>query len=136
MRKRGGGIVVYVKMKSTPYITEFPEINTMSGDVEVLWLMSDPPKQRKMLIGTVDQIPSGKVQSAIDILDNNLAVLESTEPMAECVIMGDSNIDYKKSGSAESKYLKEFERNHQLKQYIKQPTRITNNVRSTIDLIF
>ena len=64
------------------------------------WVMSDPPKQRKMLIGTVYQIPSGKVQSAIDILDNNLAALESTEPMAECVIMGDSNIDYKKSGSA------------------------------------
>ena len=44
-------------------------------------------------IGTVYPKPSGKVQSAIDILDNNLMALENTEPMAECVIMGDFNID-------------------------------------------
>ena len=31
---------------------------------------------------------------------------------------------------------KEFERGHQLKQYIKNPTRITNKVKSTIDMIF
>ena len=37
-------------MKWAPYISEFQEINTISGDVEVLWFMLDPPKQRKVLI--------------------------------------------------------------------------------------
>ena len=55
---------------------------------------------------------------------------------ADVIVMGDFNIDYRKNTSPEYKYLKEFERNHQLKQYIKTPTRITNRVRSTIDLIF
>ena len=55
--------------------------------------MLDPPKQRKVLIGTVYPKPSGKVQSAIAILDNNLMALENTEPMAEYVIVGDYNID-------------------------------------------
>ena len=58
------------------------------------------------------------------------------EVIAEIVILGDLNIDYKKCASPECKCLEEFERNHQLKQYINKPNRITNKVKSTIDLIF
>ena len=136
VKKRGGGILVYIKSKWAPYITEFPKMNIVSIDVEAVWLLLDPPKQRNLLIGIVYCPPDGKPSTAIDQLDGILTSFGEIEITSEIVVLGDFNIDYKKSISTECKYLKEFERNHQLRQYIKTPTRITNRVKSTIDLIF
>ena len=111
-------------------------MNVVSSDLEAMWLLLDPPKQRKLLIAIVYRPPSGTAAAAIDHLDNILSSFGETEVTSEIVILGDFNIDYIKNSSPECKYLKEFERNHQLKQYIKNPTRITNRVKSTIDLIF
>ena len=136
VKTRGGGIIVYVKQKWAPFVSKSPDVNIMSTDVEAMWLMFAPPKQRKIIIGVVYRPPSGKTSNAIDGIDNSLTILENRDPTADTVIMGDFNIDYKRSTLPDCKLLKEFERSHQLKQYIKQPTRITNNVKSTIDLIF
>ena len=136
VKKRGGGILIYINSKWAPYITECPLYNTITADIEVLWLIFDPPKQRKLLVGTVYRPPDGKPLVAIENLDNTLSSFGDIELTSEIVILGDFNIDYKKTVTPEHKRLKEFERNHQLKQYIKNPTRITNRVKSTIDLIF
>ena len=136
VKKRGGGILVYVKHKWSSYITEFPKMNIVSGDIEALWLSLDPPRHRRLLIGIIYRPPDGKAQIAIDYIDNTLTSFGEIEITSEIVVIGDFNIDYKKTTMPECKYLKEFERTHQLKQYIKKPTRITNKVRSTIDLIF
>ena len=53
----------------------------------------------------------------------------------ELTIIGDYNINYRKTASPEYKALKELERTYQLRQYITYPTRVTNKVKSTIDLI-
>ena len=104
-------------------------MNMVSGDIEAMWLLSDPPKQKKLLIGTVYRPPDVKSMIAIDHLENSLSMFGNIEVVAEIVILGDLNIDYKKDASPECKCLKEFEQNHQLKQYIYQPTLITNILR-------
>ena len=43
IKKRGGGILVYVKLKLAPYIMEFPKMNTVSADIETVWLILHPP---------------------------------------------------------------------------------------------
>ena len=53
----------------------------------------------------------------------------------ELTLIGDFNINYRKTSSTEYKALKELERSYQLKQYILNPTRVTNKVKSTIDLV-
>ena len=136
VKKRGGGILVFVKQRWAPYITEFPQMNTVCGDLEALWLLLDPPRQRRLLIGTVYRPPDGKAQNAIHYIDDTLTSFGEIEITSEVIVIGDFNIDYKKTSMPDCKYLKEFERNHQLKQYIKTPTRITNRIKSTIDLIF
>ena len=135
-KKRGGGILVYVTSKLAPYVTEFTKMNTGTADLESLWLLLDPPNQKKILVGTVYRPSDGKVSIAIDSLNNILSSFGAIEVSAELIILGDFNIDYKKTQSPEYKHLKEFERDFQLKQYIKKPTRITHKVKSTIDLIF
>ena len=134
VKQKGGGILIYINRKWAPYIIEFPKINFVSVDLEVMWILLDPPNHRKLLIGTVYRPPDGKASS--DHLDNSLLSFGEIELSAEVVIVGDFNIDYKKNSSPECKHLKEFECNHQLKQYIKNPTCITNKLTSTIDLIF
>ena len=111
-------------------------MNVISADLEAMCLVLDPPKQRKVLVGTIYRPPDGKATSVIDQLDDKLSSFGDLNITAEIIILGDFNIDYKETKSPEYKYLKEFERNHQLKQYIKNPTRITNRVKSTIDLFF
>ena len=90
--------------------------------------MFDPPKQRKILLGTVYRPPDGNAQTAINYIDNILVSLEDVMIKANVLVMGDFNIDYTKNTSPEYKHLKEFERNQQLKQYIKTALRITNRV--------
>ena len=136
VKSRGGGIVIYVKLKWAPYVTVQTVSNNMSNDLELFWLLFDPPKQRRIIIGTVYRPPSGSAEDAVNCIDNNLTDLENSNPTADILIMGDFNIDYKKTTLPSCKLLKEFERSHQLKQYIKHPTRITNNVKSMIDLVF
>ena len=115
VKKRGGGILAYVKLKWSPYITEYPNMNTVSTDLEAIWLLLDPPKQSRLLIGIVYRPPDGNSSAAIDHIDNSLFSFGDIEVTSEITILGDFNIDYKKSTSAECKYLKELERNHQLK---------------------
>ena len=77
-----------------------------------------PPKQRKILIAIIYSPPSGSAIAVIDHLDTTLSSFGAAEITSEIVILGDFNIDYKKSSTPDCKYLKEFERGHQLKQYI------------------
>ena len=136
VKKRGGGILVYVKLTLAPYITECLPTNIVTGDIETMWLLLDSPKQKKILIGIVYRSPDGRAIPTIDYLDNSLLSFDTIAITSEILVIGDFNIDYKKSTLPDCKYLKEFERNRHLKQYIKNPTRITYKIRSTIDLIF
>ena len=136
VKKRGGGLIVYAKHKWESYVSILTKLSIVSSDVEVVWLLLDPPNHKRIILGTVYRPPSGNIQEAIDSLDTCLILLGEDYATAEIYIIGDFNVDYKKTTTLEYKILKEFERNHQLKQYIKKPTRITNKVKSTIDLIF
>ena len=89
-----------------------------------------------MRIGTIYRPPDGKTQMAVDILDKSLHEIECRSANCEIIMIGDYNVDYKKTTSPDYKILKDLERKYQLIQHIKSPTRITNSVRSTIDLIF
>ena len=108
----------------------------MTSDIETMWLLLDSPKQKTILIGIVYRPPDGRSIPPIDYLDNSLLSFDTIAITSEILVLADFNIDYKKSTLPDCKYLKEFERNHHLKQYIKNPTRITYKIRSTIDLIF
>ena len=76
------------------------------------------------------------MKRAVDELYTFLNLLEERPYNAELVILGDFNVSYVKTSTTDFKMLKEFEPKVMLSQLIDSPTRITNTVKSTIDLIF
>ena len=67
-------------------------MNMVSSDLEAMWLILDPPKQRKLILGTVYRPPDGKAAVAIDLLDDILTSFGEIEITAETLILGDFNI--------------------------------------------
>ena len=121
-------------------IVDYAQLDqTMSNftlDLEQMWIKLEIPHMKIIWIGIGYPPPSGGVKEAIVQLDNNIKIATDTQRNIEMLIMGDFNIDYKKTTSADFKLLKDLERKFLLSQLIKSPTRITNKVKSTIDLIF
>ena len=99
-------------------------------------LQIEIPCRKGLDIGIVYRPPDGNVQMSIDSLVNAIQHLEGMCNTHELIMLGDFNIDYKKTRSPEYKALKDLERKYQLVQHIREPTRVTHKVQSTIDLIF
>ena len=108
-----------------------PEYSSTSNRLEQLWLEVDVPNHKKMLIINVYRPPS---TNAIQLLRENLKKYDDLHKR-EIVIMGDLNINVLKSTSLGCVELKEFCRDFNFTQIIKEPTRITHNTRTLIDII-
>ena len=135
-KKRGGGIVVYLRKEISEHANIVVEISTISSDVEQFWILIKQPNHKPLLLGTVYRPPDGFIKQAIDVLNLSMRVLDNLPPTTEVALVGDFNIDQRKTSNTDCKQLKEFERKHNLVQLIKEPTRVTNRVKSMIDLMF
>ena len=130
------GIVVYLKKEISVNANIVSEASTISDDIEQLWVAIRQPNHKPTLLGTVYRPPDGSVKLAIDSLNQSILVLDKLPPTTEVALVGDFNIDYRKTTNPDCRLLKEFERKYNLVQLIKEPTRVTNRVKSMIDLIF
>ena len=132
-KSRGGGIIVYLK---DVYKHVVQEMTSISRDIAHLWVLITTPKSKPVLIGVVCRPPEGSVKHAMEALNTSMMHIENLASAAEIIILGDFNIDYRKVCNADCKALKSFEQKHNLLQLIQRPTRVTNKVKSMIDLIF
>ena len=135
VKKRGGGLLIYVKDALSGFSNIIPTLCKATTNLKQIWLEICKPNFKRQIICVVYRPPSGCVTAFVEELSANIEQLEQSTGY-ELTILGDFNINYKKTTSPEYKLLKELERKFQLKQYITKPTRVTNSVKSTIDLIF
>ena len=135
-KKRGGGLVIYVKNDISAYSNLVLPYCKVSSHLEQLWLEICKPNYRRQFVGVIYRPPSDTVKDFIAELEYSLEMIDMSCSSYEITLIGDFNINYKKTNSPEFKAIKELERKFHLKQYIKNPTRVTNTVKSTIDLIF
>ena len=136
IRKRGGGIVAYVKDALSSYSNLILQYCKTTNNLEQLWLEICKPNYKRQIIGIIYRPPSGSLRDFINELEETLESIENNSSTYEVTIVGDFNINYRKTNTSDFRELKELERKFHLKQYIKDPTRVTNTVKSTIDLIF
>ena len=137
VKKRGGGIAVYVKEHLQPFTSPIPTQNSVTSNLEQYWIEINKPNYKRQIICVVYRPPSGILHKFEEELTSHIDLLETTNSVSyELTLLGDFNINYTNNSSSEFKILKELERTYQLKQYIFKPTRVTNKVKSTIDLIF
>lgn len=124
---------MYINNEVTFYNVQ-PEYNHSDHNLECLTIKITLPHQKPFLITTVYLPPKSDIKMAVktllDLFDN-LNIINDI-----WIIGGDFNINYKKSPTNKNPQLAAFERHCILSQLITGPTRITQTVSSTIDLIF
>ena len=132
IKKRGGGLITYIKSSLDVYVQETE--NSSTKDLEVQWLRVTRDNAKNLIVANVYRPPAGKLNSAIKTLGKNINHLK--KPNEEMVIMGDFNVDYKNKKSPNFKAIKFFERAHSLDQNINTTTRNTRTTSSLLDIAF
>lgn len=126
-RSRGGGVGFYLKRSCSARLLAHPVAPT----VEQMW-MSVNVNGYKLLIGTAYRPPWLNVDTFIDALTDSFT---SFSKFDYCVLMGDFNINMLDPLEIKTKKLKDFLTYLNLTQHINEPTHLTDNSETLIDLI-
>ena len=132
--KRGGGLVIYVAEELFQYSSLIEDFCCMSEDIEQLWIEIKQPNSRIKIVGLVYRPPSGKAEICMESVRGNLNSIQENRN-GETTVMGDLNVNYLTQNTSPFKMLKEIERDFGLKQLITEPTRVTQNSSTLIDLM-
>ena len=135
-KKHGGDLAIYVKDRISPFSNLVMQYCKSTCNLVQLGLEIFKPNYKRQFIGVMYRPPSGTLKDFISELDESLELLDQSSSAYEVTLLGDFNINYIKNNTPKFKAIKELERKFNLKQYIKNPTRVTNTVKSTIDLVF
>ena len=131
--EKGGGNIVYIR-DGLPFRIRH-DLN--NNDNECLWFEIVRRKCKPILICSVYKAPEANLESFISSLEDSLLKLDYCN--SDLVLLGDFNVDFTpckgKSNTAKQKLLN-FSRTLELSQLVKEPTRVTDTSRTTIDLIF
>lgn len=123
---RGGGVGIYLK-----HHLKYTQIQT-NNEIEQLWIQI-VYNNNKICIGSIYRSPSMSYNDFIDVFESSVAEL-----LPECdqiICMGDFNIDLLSPEKNITKHFTDFLESVGLHQIIDQPTRVTVNSSSLLDLI-
>ena len=136
--KKGGGLLMYIKESLFPYVEQLPNYTNSDDISEELWITLNKPGWKKTIVGLVYRPPSGKADHFIQRMGDTLVSLNADHNIMnkDMIVIGDFNIDFAKTQNPLRTRLKGQMGDYGLQQLIKNPTRVTNNSKSTIDLIF
>ena len=115
VKGKGGGLLLYVKDCYSDFITKIDVPNSISINLEHMWLSIDIPFRRKIILGICYRPPSGNVSTSIKILNCSLDSLD-IGVHNDLLLLGDFNINYKDRSSKGFKELKDLERKFLLYQ--------------------
>ena len=106
-------------------------------NIESSWVEVNRLKCKKLFVGCVYRPPNSFSDTFIDLLNNSLSKLPTG---SQIVLLGDFNIDFlAKKNDASFKLkrqLRQFAIANDLEQLINSPTRICEQTRTAIDLVF
>ena len=130
-------MLVYIKKDLEPYVS----LMSPSGctpDREELWVEIHKPVMKRTYIGIIFRPSGGDIVPFIKTLDNTLLpILGRGNPNnKEVYFLGDFNIDYNRGSDPNKLKIKELEVKYNIRQVIMQPTRVTMQSKSIIDLVF
>ncbi len=124
--RKGGGVAMYVSEKYSS------QLISMNDDIESLWVKLELPHNNYFYVGTAYR--SERMVNKgyfFEKLENQLHVIGTSSK--DIFLMGDFNLDALQNLAPSLKHICQL---FQLKQLIKEPTRVTKTSESCIDLIF
>lgn len=127
---RGGGVAFYVHNTVKFSILEPPTHNDCP--LEHLWI-STKIAGKRICLGTIYRPPNSNFNHCLECLEN---VLISFMANFDIILLGgDFNVDLLNLNNINTTHLTNFLNKYDLHQLISQPTRITENSKTLIDLI-
>ena len=132
-KKRGGGLLTYVRSEQAANCELLSDICVSSPDIEAQWTLMHRSHCKDIVICNLYRPPSGKLEKALSHIDENLKSLDLGR--LEVFILGDLNVNYKNKSSGEYKRLNFLMQANGLTQLISSTTRNTDKTNSLLDLI-
>ena len=129
-RKRtGGGVAMYIRNSINYKIRQ----DIMPDYLELITVEIIKPKAKPFLLNTWYRPPDMPMEA---FNDYELCLQKMDCENKEIICIGDFNCDYLQPDKNETQRLLYLAKIFQLEQFIEEPTRITKNTRSQIDLVF
>lgn len=132
LSKTGGGIVVYLKKGIIYEIVDKECVCT--NDIELCVVKLTVNGNKKQVLLVVYRPPNGNVANAVNTISSCAEKFSDKYNNTEYVIMGDLNINYLDKRCSQVKLLKSLEKQFGLLQVINEPTRVTLQKDTLIDL--
>lgn len=133
VKRKGGGLCIYIHEKLKYDYRKYQHLNLSNTDFEIMFLCVLLPCCFPIVIANCYRPPSGNSDQALNYLSYCLVELQDK---CELFVLGDFNLDYSKPRSPSISKLKVLERTNHLKQYKIDPTRIVVKSMSIIDHIY
>ena len=129
-RKRtGGGVAVYIRNSINYKIRQ----DVMPDNLELITVEIIKPKAKPFLLNAWYRPPDMPIEA---FNDYEQCLQKMDYENKEIICIGDFNCDYLQPDKKETKRLTYLAKMFQLEQLIEEPTRITRNTQSQIDLVF
>ena len=130
--KKGGGVGLYVNKNLHSSDINFKRFNCSNKYIECQWVSMKQNHNKLILIGNLYRPPQGDVDVFTQYIENVLDEIELDS--IELFLMGDYNIDFLDKKDPKSKKLLDMIEPLGLRQLIKEPTRLTLDRNSCLDL--
>ena len=130
--KKGGGVGLYVDSNLHSSDTSYARFNGSNRHIECQWVSIKQNHNKLILIGNIYRPPQGDIDVFITYIENVLNDIELES--IELFLMGDFNIDFLDKKDSKCKKLIDLIRPFGLRQLIKEPTRLTFDRNSCLDL--
>ena len=132
-KKRGGGLLTYIRSELAADSESLDDYNTSNGDMEAQWSIIYRPHCKNVVICNVYRPPTGNLDKAVKYLDDRLKLFELDK--VEVFVMGDMNVNYQNKLSKDFKKLNFFIKSNGLTQEIMNSTRNSDKTNSLLDLV-
>ena len=130
---RGGGVIIYVNNRWSPYVCVVEEYTIITRNFECITLRVQKPNNRAMYIMCMYKPPTGSSEALITFLKDFVNIPHVSR--SEIWILGDFNMNYLIRNNLEIMNINKFLKEYNLIQLITLPTRLTNRGGSCIDWI-
>lgn len=136
MRRKGGGLCVYVHGKYKVNAQVHEDLNVSDKDLELLVLVIELKCTTPYILMSVYRPPQGNQTQFVEKLGEALERLGRTDG-GKIIVVGDVNIDVMhKQETKIMKDLKLLQQEYSLRQIITTPTRVTSSGQTLIDHIY
>ena len=132
---RGGGLLTYVKREYTVNDQKYFSLNCYDSNVEIQALEITRGHDGKIIILNCYRPPTGNANEGINIIIGKVEQLMDIR-YAERYVMGDLNINHMDGNNTDCRTLQGNLNTLGLRQQIQEPTRITFNTSTLLDVIY